>query len=572
MAAKEPWVPTRLLDIGTSEDSPVRLLDRDETRLLSKQSYATLSHCWGSMNLIKTISSNLRSHQQEIPRGNLPLTFKHAIKIAKNLCLRYLWIDSLCIIQDSAEDWQHEADLMSKVYRYSFVNIAATGSSDSTGGCFRERVERNILPTEVYIQWHSSRVGRDGEPQKIKYRVVLEAEQWTRKLTDEPLNQRCWILQERILPPRVLHLGSEQLFWECQEFFACETYHCGLPAALQNHPLINIKRTQLRNEPKYHQWPTNYISGIPKETSYAQRLWFNFTAIFRPIVIHETTLYTAMNSTSVYKNWYAIAELYSMGKLTFARDKLVALSGIAQAIITVESNNHGDGYLAGIWQSSLPASLLWRPTNTKAAQRHNHHGRSGVSYRYVDWNFGHYVAPTWSWASVDGQISFESCQMNWTSEDYLARMEDASVSYHDRYRFGQITSGFVKVSGPVATALWEIKDEYPPSSPPRNESKLMVISQMFPPHLARCASVKVDTDRPHYEEIFLDSFIEDIPEELTLLCIIGRQRQGILITEGLVLQRSTEADTYFRIGFFSVLHNQKRNILMNMPRRSITIV
>jgi hypothetical protein len=65
MAAKEPWVPTRLLDIGTSEDSPVRLLDRDETRLLSKQSYATLSHCWGSMNLIKTISSNLRSHQQE---------------------------------------------------------------------------------------------------------------------------------------------------------------------------------------------------------------------------------------------------------------------------------------------------------------------------------------------------------------------------------------------------------------------------------------------------------------------------------------------------------------------------
>jgi hypothetical protein len=76
MAAKEPWVPTRLLDIGTSEDSPVRLLDRDETRLLSKQSYATLSHCWGSMNLIKTISSNLRSHQQEIPRGNLPLTFK----------------------------------------------------------------------------------------------------------------------------------------------------------------------------------------------------------------------------------------------------------------------------------------------------------------------------------------------------------------------------------------------------------------------------------------------------------------------------------------------------------------
>lgn len=168
MAAKEPWVPTRLLDIGTSEDSLIRLLDRDETRLLSKQSYATLSHCWGKTGVIRTVKSNLRNHQQEIPRGSLPLTFKDAIKIARNLHLRYLWIDSLCIIQDSREDWAHEANLMSKVYMYSFVNIAATGSSDSTSGCFWKRAERNILPTEVYIQWHSSWADRDREPPKTK--------------------------------------------------------------------------------------------------------------------------------------------------------------------------------------------------------------------------------------------------------------------------------------------------------------------------------------------------------------------------------------------------------------------
>jgi hypothetical protein len=177
-----------LLDIGTSEDNLIRLLDRDKTLLLANKPYATLSHCWGRTLLIKTTQGNILEHQHEISRQHLPSTFKDAIKIARNLSICYLWIDSLCILQDSVHDWAHEADLMSKVYRYSFINIAATGSGRSTGGCFWKRDERNVLPTEVYIQWHTNWCDRDEELPKIKYRVVLDQDLWTRKLTDEPLN------------------------------------------------------------------------------------------------------------------------------------------------------------------------------------------------------------------------------------------------------------------------------------------------------------------------------------------------------------------------------------------------
>jgi hypothetical protein len=413
-----------LLDIGTSEDDLIRLLDRDETHILFNKPYATLSHCWGRTPLITTIKQNILEHQHEIPHHDLPPTFKDAIKIARKLSIRYLWIDSLCIVQDDRHDWAREADLMSKVYRYSFINIAATGSGSSTGGCFWKRDERNVLPTEVCIKWHASWCDRDEELPKIKYRVVLDADLWTRKLTDEPLNRRSWILQERILSPRVLHFGSEQLFWECREFIACETYHRGLPATLQNHPLTNIKRLELGDQPKDNRWPAKYISKPPKDISYVQSLWDNFTSIFRPIAVHETTLYAALSNTAVYQDWYAVVQLYSMGNLTFSKDKLVALSGIAQTIVAVESSKLGDGYLAGLWQSSLPASLLWQPEHTTSPFKANGgeilnrvDKATSVPYRYAN-----YIAPTWSWASIHGLNPWPSLLRDMPSQLQIRRL------------------------------------------------------------------------------------------------------------------------------------------------------
>jgi hypothetical protein len=98
LASPQSWAPTRLLDVGTFEDDLVRLLDRAETLPLSNKPYATLSHCWGTTPLIRTTQSNILEHRREIRHHYLPPTFKDAIKIARTLSIRYLWIDSLCII------------------------------------------------------------------------------------------------------------------------------------------------------------------------------------------------------------------------------------------------------------------------------------------------------------------------------------------------------------------------------------------------------------------------------------------------------------------------------------------
>jgi hypothetical protein len=147
----EPWAPTRLLDIGTAEDDDIRLVERDES-LFGKQPYATLSHCWGQTINKTTTSRNLAQHHERIALLELSKTFRHTIEVARSFNLRYLWIDSLCIIQDSKSDWEHESDLMSKVYRYCFINIVATGVSDGTKCCYWERDPVTIPPPEVSIQ------------------------------------------------------------------------------------------------------------------------------------------------------------------------------------------------------------------------------------------------------------------------------------------------------------------------------------------------------------------------------------------------------------------------------------
>jgi hypothetical protein len=548
-----------LLDVGIFENDVIRLVNGEDA-FRSSQKYATLSHCWGhSVQLPRTAKANLKQFQQRISHEQFPKTFRDAIKIARKFHLRYLWIDSLCIVQDDREDWAREADFMSKVYRYSFLNIAATGASDSTGGCFWERNPQTVLPTELHICW-SNHQGKE-----TKYRIVPEPSLWARKLTDEPLNRRAWVLQERILSPRVLQFGHEQIFWECREFSACETYPNGLPTALRGHPLIDIKRLQLGDETKDDRWPAKYISKTPQHKTFMERIWNSIAAIFQPVVIQEVTLKANMKSPSVFRDWDAVVELYTMSNLTFPGDKLIALSGIASSIPIADPGEPEDGYLAGLWQSSLPAYLLWIPNISETPQ-----GRSSYQWPVYPQRYEQYIAPTWSWASVQGKISFTWCQHNYDPNDYLATLEEASLSHEDGYRFGRVNSGFIRLSGPVASVLW-ITDNDAPSPGPKTAS----ITHVFPQHYNRSHSVSVPPDARTEQEVFFDTAMDETPEQLTLLPIIGVTKRAAHETEavmGLVLNSSAKTKDFQRIGFFYTRRVQVRRILRNMPRQSIRIV
>jgi hypothetical protein len=102
---------------------------------------------------LRLLKSNIDDLQNKIPLESLPETFRYAVYIAKHFGVRYLWIDSLCIVQESDEDWRREAAVMGEVYKHSYCNIAATKAANSTEGCFFTRNPNLIMPTHVTIKW-----------------------------------------------------------------------------------------------------------------------------------------------------------------------------------------------------------------------------------------------------------------------------------------------------------------------------------------------------------------------------------------------------------------------------------
>lgn len=118
------WAPTRLLYVGGS-DNP-RLVETSQE--IFQKPYAALSHMWGDRSQLpplRTILSKYEDMQKGIPMWMLSKNFADAVTVARQLGLQYIWIDSLCIIQDSLTDWQKEAVMMHKVYRYAEVTIVA---------------------------------------------------------------------------------------------------------------------------------------------------------------------------------------------------------------------------------------------------------------------------------------------------------------------------------------------------------------------------------------------------------------------------------------------------------------
>lgn len=166
------WKPTRLLDLGqdATQLKPHLILSKEHfmessiseerCRSTSSEHYMTLSHCWGSNEILRLLRGNLDSLCKSIRLESLPKTFKDAMRITRDLGIRYLWIDSLCIIQDSPDDWLQEAAAVSYVYKNSFCNIAATGAADGSQGCFFSRNPNTISAPRFNQTGKTSRARR----------------------------------------------------------------------------------------------------------------------------------------------------------------------------------------------------------------------------------------------------------------------------------------------------------------------------------------------------------------------------------------------------------------------------
>lgn len=390
---KVPWQPSRLVDVGADETSKVRLrIGKDQ----STQQYVTLSHCWGKIEIMRLLNDNLKAMTEEIRVSELPKTFQDAIAITRRLHIRFIWIDSLCIIQNSLEDWLHESATMEDVYKNSYLNIAATGASDGNGGCFVERNPLLVQPCRVDVSWAWS----------PGTHYLYDSALWRLGMTRAPLNTRAWVVQERILSPRILHFGLDQIYWECNEKNSCETFPGGVPISM-----IDL-------EPRFKsQSPA--IDGT-RLRCFSEE-WYGLLKVD-----------PALNP---YDLWSNIVAAYTRCNLTKWTDKLVAIFGVAKHIQRIID----DQYLAGLWKRHLPYHLLWykeRPSSIP-----------------MDWSDENYRAPSWSWASVDGEITDHPIS-HIEGERTLIDTLDAQVVNIGPDAFGPVLSGFIKLRGLLKPASW----------------------------------------------------------------------------------------------------------------------
>ncbi|KAL1389282.1 heterokaryon incompatibility protein-domain-containing protein [Phyllosticta capitalensis] len=314
---KDKLFPKRLVDVIDSRmNGSVRLIQT----FGRERSYLCLSHCWGDPTLhpqpLKTTNDNLCRHLEGIPWDDLPKTFQDAVDFVRRLGERYIWIDSLCITQDSPEDWAKESAKMSSIYQNSMVTIAATESDNSSGGCFS-------TPDDEYKAHPFAVKYSNGSYFTLYCRRSQPDWRWPEHI-GAPLFKRAWVYQERQLSPRILHFGNQELAWECREEQACE---------------CDLWRTEpsgsLRFQKSY--WPTVDGSKTPDEP-------------------HAHI-------------WHDVVTEYSRLSLTRASDRLPAMAGIAKLTQTIRCN---DEYLAGLWKNSLIEDLLWstwgrRSRNTSLA-------------------------------------------------------------------------------------------------------------------------------------------------------------------------------------------------------------
>lgn len=393
-ATTHQFYPSRLLDLS---DGAICRLRNSAVDALSGP-YCTLSHCWGRGEFLKLTSATMYELEHGVSISSLSRTFQDAIQAVRSMGIQYLWIDALCIIQDSPKDWENEAARMSEVYTKSYCNIAATDAVNGEG-CFVDREVWKVYPCRIDSSKFTKGIR---EPYVIAYDDL-----WSINLRNAPLHQRGWVLQERLLSPRTIHFGSEQLFWECQQHTACESYPHGIPTQLMN--------------PRAKAWrlldsllSANQVALAPEIDNYQPKL------------------------SLLYEKWKEAVEWYMECKISNPRDKLVAIAGIAQTVAEVTHER----YLAGLWDNQdLAIQLLWHVLSRRQAD--NSPSRRSDIYR----------APSWSWACLDATIVW-----NWptTYDKILLKVIDVAVmSQNGEVRREKSDEG-LKIRGYIFEAKLEI--------------------------------------------------------------------------------------------------------------------
>ncbi|KAF2098819.1 HET-domain-containing protein [Rhizodiscina lignyota] len=385
--------PRRLLDVKAGDGSEIILLETDGNIF----PYAALSHCWGKRPLFKTETHNIDAQKAQIAWEKFPHTFQDAIIVTRGLNIRYLWIDALCIVQDDTADWEREAAKMCDVYQNAVVTIAGADSAGSHECFLKPRTEylskQLVFPSQIA-----------GLPERfVKVRESLATIYPQSHITSDrisPISERAWCFQESLLATRYLAFERREMRWECRRQRDCE---CGA------HNLAPYEKDSL-NQTSLGAKASFVTSTKKADAEVLFRIWKDF-------VIKE----------------------YSRRDLTRVADLLPALSGVAASFRL----NLQDEYLAGLWKKDLARQLCWILGKN----------RSNDPYPDVDASRGEVRAPSWSWASVRGDIA-------WHVRDAISAVNilEAKCIPTGQNELGTVGSGTLRLSGRAVQATLTVEE------------------------------------------------------------------------------------------------------------------
>jgi len=357
-----------LLDVDDSELETFKIVNGREIPPGSNTGYISLSHRWGSAEMPRLTATNMSSYRTGAPIADLPQTFRDAIAITRRLKARYIWIDSLCIIQegDGGKDWMQEAPQMADVYSKCLLNISADWSGGEHGlffdreSYFSHKFEIEFCltaPKQKKQRGRGQKQPRTASKAMYTYIPAYNLEQ----VDDSPLAARGWVFQERILSPVILHFGRREVLWECCQRLASES----LPSGLEDIPL-NDMRTLSQSATLKRLDP----EGDP----HLGRL---LTQAFRGSTLSDETV-----RDTPYLLWWFLISKYCHCALTFASDRLVAVSGVARYFKGIIK----DQYVVGMWRKHLAIEMAWKVKSTSSMR---------------NLNASKYPGPSFSWTSVE---------------------------------------------------------------------------------------------------------------------------------------------------------------------------
>ncbi|PMD16357.1 HET-domain-containing protein [Hyaloscypha hepaticicola] len=534
---KKDLLPSRLIDVGDkSSGDPSLLITADVPKPLVGAKYLTLSHCWGDIKIKRLEKANLEDMKKAIVMSSLPQTFQDAIRVTRELGQRYLWIDSLCIIQDSEEDWFQESSRMGDIYSNSYCTISATGAEDGSMGLFLDHkpppVPKSSLDT--------------GAPNH-------DTKMWEREVDSAPLNQRAWVFQERFLSHRNLMFSRNCLFWECDSNRASETFPDSLPSWMTSTTQFKFSGEAALGRVGNIGAPYKPADDSDGATDViAKRAWFlMLTGAQLPVRFEGNNGNFAKGgdgAPNAYRYWNNIVEEYSKKNLTKETDRLIALYGIAQSI--KQQYTH-DEYVAGMWKNHLLNQLLWMTyTNLKKARPE-------------------YRAPSWSWASVIGKLMFRDILETEELGGLGAKVVEVSVDT-TKAKEGEVRGGYLEIRGKIFTGTWKVAGRHKEVSNGEKNEKVPLWSEEHAAIPTNTYSMKMgDSGRLNnlmgYPDVEEEGFESG---ETVCLAIQKREKPAkteldkawSVIVDGLVLKRD-KSDKLQRIGIFNAAGDGARSFL-----------